>query len=263
MSSDVERHVCGRIAATPVVDAPFPHQVVTGVFPPEYYRELLDTLPSDATYRSIGETGTLSRADVYRERYVCDLVDLAAEEMDGERTFWRDLAAWLMNDRFRDFLVGCYTRQTTQRIGEGSAMRATVDARFVRDRTNFAIGPHTDAPRKLLSLLFYLPRTAAQAHLGTSIFAPLDPAFRCAGGPHYSFDRFRRTETAPYVPNTLFVFFRTDQSFHGVEPIRDQEVERNLLLYNIYVAGVVKQKAPGFRLPWQSALPRNARVRSG
>jgi len=256
MSSDVERHVCERISATPVVVNPFPHQVVTDVFPPEYYRELLDMLPSDPTYRSIGETGTLSRADAYRERFVCDLVELAAEEMDAESTFWRDLTAWLMNDRFRDFLVGCYNRQTTERIGEGAAMRATVDARFVRDRTKFAIGPHTDSPRKLLSLLFYLPRTGAQAHLGTSIFAPLDPAFRCAGGPHYSFDQFRLTETVPYVPNTLFVFFRTDQSFHGVEPIHDENVERNLLLYNIYVTGVVKPKAAGLRMPWQPERSR-------
>lgn len=256
MSSGVEQHVCERIAATPVVDAPFPHQVVTDVFPPAYYRELLDTLPSDATYRSIGETGTLSRADAYRDRYVCDLVDLAVEEMDGERTFWRDMAGWMMHDRFRDFLVGCYSRQTTERIGEGAAMHATIDARFVRDRTNFAIGPHTDSPRKLLSLLFYLPRDASQAHLGTSIYEPLDPAFRCSGGPHYPFEGFRRAATAPYVPNALFVFFRTDRSFHGVEPIRDENVERNLLLYNIYVAKVVPPRAPGFRLPWQSATSR-------
>jgi hypothetical protein len=256
MFSAVEQHVRERIAATPVVEDPFPHQIVTGVFPQDYYRELLAMLPSDATYRSIGETGTLSNAEAYRERYVCGLIELAAEEMAEERTFWRELAGWLLNDRFRDFLVGCYARQAAARIGEGSAMRATVDARLVRDRTNFAIGPHTDSPRKFLSLLFYLPRSTEQAHLGTSIFAPLDPDFRCSGGPHYPFDRFRRTATAPYVPNTLFVFFRTDQSFHGVEPIRDENVERNLLLYNIYVTGVVKPKASWFRLPWQSAQPR-------
>ena len=256
MYSDVERHVCERIASTPVVHDPFPHQVVTEVFPARFYQDLLDMLPTDGTYRSIGETGTLSSADAYSDRYVCDLVDLAAEEMDTEHTFWRELTGWLMSDRFRDFLVGCYSQPTTERIGAGSAMRATVDARFVRDRTNFAIGPHTDSPRKLLSLLFYLPRTAAQAHLGTSIFAPLDPEFRCTGGPHYPFDRFRLTETAPYVPNTLFVFFRTDQSFHGVEPIRDDNVERNLLLYNVYVSGVVKPKAPGIRLPWRRKSAR-------
>jgi len=257
MSSGVEQHVCERIAATPVLEAPFPHQVVTGVFPPAYYEELLAALPSDETYRSIGATGTLSSADAYKDRYVCDLIELAAREMDGEATFWRELAAWMLHDRFRDFLVGCYAAHTAARIGEGMAMRATVDARFVRDRTNFAIGPHTDAPKKLLSLLFYLPRTAAQSHLGTSIYEPLDPAFRCSGGPHYPFERFRRTVTAPYVPNSLFVFFRTDRSFHGVEPIRDADVERNLLLYNIYVTGVAKAKKPSrFRLPWQAEPAR-------
>jgi hypothetical protein len=54
----------------------------------------------------------------------------------------------------------------------------------------------------------------------------------------------------------LFVFFRTDQSFHGVEPIHDENVERNLLLYNIYVTGVVKPKAAGLRMPWQPERSR-------
>jgi hypothetical protein len=37
----------------------------------------------------------------------------------------------------------------------------------------------------------------------------------------------------PYLPNTLFAFVKNDRSFHGVEPIRDQDYRRHLLLYDI------------------------------
>jgi hypothetical protein len=103
------------------------------------------------------------------------------------------------------------------------------------------LGPHTDAPHKLLSLLFYCPDDDRQKHLGTSVYLPIDPDFRCAGGPHYPHDRFTKVVTMEYRPNALFAFFKTDNSFHGVEPIREAHVLRDLMLYDIHV---VSQPAP-------------------
>jgi hypothetical protein len=39
--------------------------------------------------------------------------------------------------------------------------------------------------------------------------------------------------TMPYVPNALFAFMKTPNSFHGVEPIQEPQVQRDLLLYDI------------------------------
>jgi hypothetical protein len=33
----------------------------------------------------------------------------------------------------------------------------------------------------------------------------------------------------------MFAFFKTDNSFHGVEPVADPDCRRWLLLYDIYV----------------------------
>jgi len=46
------------------------------------------------------------------------------------------------------------------------------------------------------------------------------------------------------LPNALFGFFKTDYSFHGVEEIKDERIERNVLLYNIYVKKVVTAAKP-------------------
>jgi hypothetical protein len=41
--------------------------------------------------------------------------------------------------------------------------------------------------------------------------------------------------TMQYLPNTLFAFMKTPQAFHGVEPIAQSDVVRDLLLYDIKV----------------------------
>jgi hypothetical protein len=129
--------------------------------------------------------------------------------------------------------------------------------RLVRDFTNYAISPHTDKPSKLISLLFYLPADASMRHLGTSIYAPNDPEFRCDGTAHYRFEDFKRAAAMDYVPNALFAFLRTDQAFHGVPKIGDANIERDVLLYNIYVdevvARTVQEPRNKRRWPWQRA----------
>jgi hypothetical protein len=42
--------------------------------------------------------------------------------------------------------------------------------------------------------------------------------------------------TAPFRPNSLFGFVKTANSFHGVEPLKENETcRRQLLLYDVYV----------------------------
>jgi hypothetical protein len=121
----------------------------------------------------------------------------------------------------------------TERFGAGPASLRD-EALLVQDITNYKLGPHTDTLRKVITLLFYLPKDTSQAHLGTSIYRPKDPAFRCPGGPHHPHDQFERLETMPFLPNSLFAFFKTDNSFHGVEPVADPDTRRWLLLYDLY-----------------------------
>jgi len=71
--------------------------------------------------------------------------------------------------------------------------------------------------------------------VGTSIFAPKDLSFRCAGGPHYPFDMFDKMVTMPFVPNSLFTFVKGDNSFHGVEPVGDPGCRRWLLLFDVFM----------------------------
>ena len=120
-----------------------------------------------------------------------------------------------------------------KRLNQVDTVQTGTEILLVRDHTNYSIGPHTDSPSRLLSLLFYFPRDDSLSHLGTSIYMPKDPQFSCIGGPHYKPNNFDRVQTMPYRPNSLFAFMKNDKSFHGVEPIADQDIQRDLLLYDI------------------------------
>ena len=49
-----------------------------------------------------------------------------------------------------------------------------------------------------------------------------------------------------YAIRSYYAFLKTDFSFHGVEPIVERDIERNLLLYNIYLRKVVVPKRNNF-----------------
>lgn len=230
-------HLLRRVADTPVAQEPFPHAVVDDLFPQDYYRELLAHFPPESALVPLAETGRIT-GDAYRERRVllfngADFARLAP----ASRAFWSEFSSWLYSERFlrtmiERFLPWCRDRLAAVRGPQG-AVRVRSDALLVGDRTRYAIGPHTDAAHRLITFLFYLPQDRRDEGLGTSIYRHRDPGFSCRGGPHYPFDGFERVRTIGFVPNRLLMFVRTSRSFHGVEPILGEGVDRRLLINNV------------------------------
>jgi hypothetical protein len=240
-SVETELEVLYRIGNAAVREYPFPHLYLPGVFPDGFYAEIRRNLPPQSAMRTLGQMGRIQGGD-YPERGVLAMTADDLARLDApQRDFWERTAQWLLGRRFFDLVVGKFAPYLMHRFGDLRNVRFNHEALIVRDRTNYALGPHTDAPHKVLSLLFYLPPDSSNAHLGTSIYLPRDPAFVCQGGPHYQFDRFQRLQTMPYLPNTLFAFMKTPNAFHGVEPISEQNVARDLLLYDI--RGTAQQSA--------------------
>ncbi|MDA0707438.1 MAG: hypothetical protein O2805_12720 [Proteobacteria bacterium] len=245
MSFDAEGFLSYRIANAEVHRFPFPHFFIQPAFPEDFYQRLLASLPATSVLTPIAEFGTVQAVEGgdsldESQRYIADIATLEEdEERRNAGRFWVELGAWMSGQAFRQLILDKFSREITARFGPVSKLVTDIDTRYIRDFTRYAIAPHTDMPSKLVSLLFYLPRDTSMQHLGTSIYVPLNPALRCEGTARHRFDRFRRVATLPFVPNALLGFLKTDQSFHGVEEIDEPGVERNLLLYNIYVRKIV------------------------
>ena len=235
MSSDVSLHVLYRIANAPIQPFPFPHIFVRDVFPQDFYRTIRTMLPPKeafTTLKSLGRVGSGYPDTRFVLPLAPDKLGAAAEPF---RSFWSEVASWLVGGPFGSMVLPKFAEILEQRFGNLATQAFFDEALLVQDYTTYALGPHTDTPSKVLSFLFYLPADDSRSHLGTSIYLPKDPNFLCPGGPHYDFDLFRRVYTMPYVPNTLFAFLKTDNSFHGVEPIKDEQVQRDILLYDVRV----------------------------
>ena len=240
MSSSAELQLAYKVANAPINLFPYPHFFIGDVFPADFYRELQANLPDPADMAPIEKVRPVKG---YKERFVMELAGEQVQRLpSGKQAFWKAFNGWLVGNRFGELVISRFGSLINERF-RNTQVQLYDEALLINDITNYSLGPHTDSPRKVLSFLFYLPKDESQRHLGTSIYVPKDHAFRCPGGPHYPHQNFERMCTMPFVPNSLFAFFKNDVSFHGVEPVTDPDCRRWLLLYDIYV--VEQAAVPG------------------
>ena len=199
-------HLVYRLNDVEVMEAPFPYIYVTRAFPQNYYEAILANLPPDETYKD----------RTFENRMMVSVKDL-------NTPFWSELYDWMSSYD----LIG-----TLLNLFKLDCRKLSLDVRLVRDTAGYAIKPHTDIKAKLMSLLFYLPQDESSPESGTSIMLPKDKDFTSDGKMRYAFENFDTVTTAPFVPNTMLGFTRSDVSFHGVHPT--SLPVRNVLLLNLY-----------------------------
>ncbi len=227
----VEEYVKYRIANTPVRAYPFPHFFVENVFPQAYYEQILENWPGTDRFQSIAETGRTS-GGAYKERHVCALQKIDQEEDWRGKAFWQEFSTWFLGPTFLQFMVLQYRAWIARGRALPDPLQVSADGLLVQDHTNYAIGPHTDAPHRLVSTLFYCPRDDSQKHLGTSVYVPRDKSIPIQISPnHYKHENFIHVDSMPFIPNSMFGFVVSPNSFHGVEPIVDENVQRDVILH--------------------------------
>lgn len=232
MYSAAELQLAYKVGNAPFSMFPFPHFCINDVFPAEFYQRLQAMLPDPGAMRPIEEVRAVKG---YKERFVLGLKEKHLATLpEDKRKFWLEVAGWLVGSNFRSLVLTKFQPFIGQRFAGRSNVELYDEALLVQDVTNYRLKPHTDSPRKVVTLLFYLPADDSQKHLGTSIYLPEDPGFTCEGETHHERSKFALLHTNPFLPNTLFAFFKTNNSFHGVEPVADPDCRRWLLLYDIY-----------------------------
>lgn len=115
-----------------------------------------------------------------------------------------------------------------------SAVRPRVD--LWSDQGGYQIAPHTDAPHKIATFLLYCTDDPALTDEGTSVFVPKREGFRCWAGRQWEMDDFIEVYRAPYGPNHLFGFRKTDASFHGKLPVEESIIARRTIAITLQLA---------------------------
>jgi hypothetical protein len=235
MSSRAEMQLLYRIGNAPVRLFPFPHIYVRDVFPADFYRQLRAHIPPRSHFDTLKNLKRVE-GDYPDTRLVLPITppDVAKLE-EPYRSFWNDTGAWLLGGEFAPFVLSKFEGILSQRFANPADEQFVSEALLVQDYSTYSLPPHTDSPKKVVAFLFYLPEDESLSHLGTSIYIPRDRRGVSDGTRYCRPEDFDLMTTMPYVPNSLFAFVKTPNSFHGVEPIAEREVRRDLLLYDIKV----------------------------
>src|SRR5678809_674497 len=216
-------HLASRLREARVLLEPYPHFCLDHLFPDEYYRALLENLPSSTSYQNLYDVTTL-KLDHFRHRDQRDMNDGWTNNLPNEqKEFWDDFDSWFLGEELAQAALHTFPTQMHARFGE-QWPSVSVESQLIRHRPGYFLGPHSDLHTKLVVLLIYLAPDNSAEHLGTSLYRPKDPTFSCPDSKHYAFEDFVRVKTAPYKPNSLLAFMRSDISFHGLEPLSETDV---------------------------------------
>ncbi|MBM08835.1 MAG: hypothetical protein CMF69_04555 [Magnetovibrio sp.] len=230
ISSSVRDTAIYNLLNTGIKHYPFPHFFIEDFFPSSFYQSVIDNLPENRDFLPIEDTG---RVKGYKktDRYVIPLDNKDPQKIPSRvRSFWTSVTDVLQDPRFCQALLSKFEPYLKKRFGVNlEKMGFYPDILLIRDKSKYSLWPHTDTQKRVLVLIIYLPKSDKFLDLGTSIYVPKDPEFKCPGGPHHDPKAFSRVYTAPYKPNSALCFLKTANSFHGVEPNPYPGTERNLI----------------------------------
>lgn len=205
---------------------------IEDIFPPMIYSEMLARLPTDEQYSFIEHPdAVLPNGSITRK--LLDLTDETIKSFNpDDQEFWKHLKEVFVSDMLLTAITQKFRGKLNMRFGPEWPEMIMVPV-FYRDYAGYRIGVHTDAPYKIATMQFYLPKDNSQIHLGTS--------FHKREG-----NNFNLLKTNAFKPNSAYAFARTDSSWHSVLQMAEHESKRDTLALTVYIKGYEYKSNKGY-----------------
>ena len=231
---------------------PFWYKHIKNIFPISYYKELIENLPNISEYTAINKTGAVS-SDYSSERFVFDLTNENIDKLEiNKRDTFKKLVGVFTNPKFFNVISSEFKDTINDRIKNFSEyekknfgvnnFQFSGHMSLVKDFKKYKLGVHTDTSKKFLTFLFYIPENNDLEELGTALYEKDEKAdidFGIENNKHIDEKYFKLIKKIPFLPNTLLVFPRTNNTYHGVQKINIEGVERNLIQLNYYFKNII------------------------
>lgn len=221
-----------KISTATTDPAPSDNIYIEDVFPPMIYSEIVTRLPSDGHYNFIDHPdAVLTNGNITRK--LLDLTEETIKTFNREdQEFWKHLKDIFISDMLLTAITQKFRGKLNMRFGPEWPEMILVPV-FYRDYAGYRIGIHTDAPDKIATMQFYLPKDSSQIHLGTS--------FHKREGKN-----FNLLKTNAFKPNSAYAFARTDSSWHSVLQMAEHESKRDTLALTVYIKGYEYKSNKGY-----------------
>jgi hypothetical protein len=245
-AGDEFRRVLGS-ATTSILTAeafrkPYPLVRFRDFFPGDFYARLLQFFPDVDRFAGLNGDGTRREYALYDERS-----DPGSEQ---SRELWsivrRVLASPEVASALRDKLDEGF-RIRSRRSGEDWPVPMYPRPVLYTDLNGYAIKPHPDTRRKVLTMQIYLPADDSQRELGTAIYkvSPMGVfAWKSYG--------LVKDKTVPFLPNSGYAFVVIHPAFsllrsswHGREAISVPVEKPRLSILNTYYRDPAPQPTVG------------------
>lgn len=207
MESALLTHLLGVVRAAPLRTHPYAHLYFENVFPEDFYAELLASIPRPERFAPLYHKDAL-RPDGSTTRGTFTLESAGLEGLpERARRNLEACRSAVGSEALRDALLARYEDVLRERFpGQHAALSLEGTVKLQRDEPGYRIGVHPDTSDKVVLLQLYLAPDDSHAEMGTALYRRED------GG-------FAKVETLPFRRNSGYSFARTEESWHGVEPI--------------------------------------------
>jgi hypothetical protein len=225
--------ICARVTQAPVRREPFPHLIVDDILPADVFTRLVADLPAVEELTPLSEVGwrSVSHYDSHATAAITEL----NERSDLEA--WSAVESALLHQDFETAMRDAFAEWTSD-VPRDRAIWKQV--RLDRGEAGAHLTPHTDAPSAFVKVLIYVAAAGSHPSLDTVMYEPVDldawiAHFGEAGDYtdgnycHEPADQFREVSRVQFRPNRLFVFARTRDSLHGLEPLAPEAAPRYLI----------------------------------
>lgn len=217
------QEIAKSIDETPLQQEPCDHVQLSGLFPEDVFKGMLDHLPEPRFYvdmkvaRGMRPDGRSARTRILM------LPPIIAGLPREQREFWSDVVGALRSPLVATALQRKFADTLSARFGcPATEVRMYPYIMLMRDLAGYRIGVHNDSRSKVITTQFYLPSDDERAYLGTNFFER-DEA---------SNDTL--VKTIPFVRNSGYAFPVADNSWHGVARLAEHEPPRNSLMLIYY-----------------------------
>jgi hypothetical protein len=236
-------HFASALQAAPISFEPWRHVFIENVFPTDFYKEIEQAyVSSEALFQDQVHTGD---RDIFTAPY----------EKRSEFRVSADPAERLAQGPVWDVLWDVLTSRAVF-VAIKRALAEELMVRFddylghpqfrdhldpwllaTKHRTGYHLGPHTDREEKVITCIFNIAESDGLEDLGTALYTARQADFRSNGRQHFEFEKFDLAKVTPFKPNSALIFARQATSFHGVEPLTEENMrgsERRNVQFNLW-----------------------------
>lgn len=225
-------HVIAAIEACDAHDEPFGHCYFENVFPEDFYKEILERLPSPEEYHALNlKAWSRANGESTRDRMFLSKEGLEPLSED-QKQFWNLVTSVILSEDVKRTIYAKLWKDIALRFkcsqDEVPGLVGHPRGVLFRDTDEYRIKPHPDGASRIVTMMFYLPKDLSQEDLGTSLYEK-QPAMKRLFG-----NKFKEVKRFPYRPNSGMAFvvnrLPNHTSWHGRELLPPGSGVRNSIL---------------------------------